>query len=284
MRRRALAMAVLVVLLPSCSGNDGVGGKRTIVASIYALAFAAEQMAPDAEVIDLTPPGVEAHDLELTLEQRSDIQDADLVLYLGDIGFQPQVEQAVHEAEGTVIDLSANLVSRDGAVDPHVWLEPSSFGRVVRAIAENLCPPADPCSEEESTPIEEFKATLDQLHERYTQDLTGCRYETMIVSHEAFGYLEVYGLQQVGLSGLTPDAEPSADRISSARRLIESGEAAALFYEARGEDPDADKALAADLGVPAIPLDTLESEPPTGDYLTVMQDNLDALREGLQCP
>lgn len=253
------------------------------MASIYALAFAAEQMAPDGEVIDLTPPGVEAHDLELTLEQRSSIQDANLVLYLGDIGFQPQVEEAVHEAEGTVVDLSSNLVSHAGSLDPHAWLEPSSFGRIVSAIAEELCPDADPCSQEEGDSIDEFETTLDQLHERYTQDLTGCRYETMVVSHEAFGYLEVYGLQQVGLSGLTPDAEPSADRIANARRLIESGEAAALFYEAQGEDPDADMALAADLGVPAIPLDTLESEPPTGDYLTVMQDNLEGLREGLQC-
>ena len=32
------------------------------------------------------------------------------------------------------------------------------------------------------------------------------------------------------------------------------------------------RALADDLGVPALPLDTLESKPPTGDYLSVIED------------
>lgn len=282
MRRRALTLALLAIVLAACSGSS-LGGKRTIVASIYPLAFAAERMVPGAEVIDLTPPGIEAHDLELTLEQRSAIQSANVVIYLGEIGFQPQVERAVQEAEGAVVDLSGALRRHAGSVDPHAWLEPSSFIRLVFAIAAQLCPGED-CSEEQGVRMEAFVGELDELHETYTQELGNCRYRALVVPHEAFGYLEVYGFEQFGLSGLTPDAEPSAKRLAEARRLVESGEAGALFYEARGEDPDADKALAADLGVPAIPLDTLESEPPAGDYLTVMQDNLDALREGLQCP
>jgi zinc transport system substrate-binding protein len=272
---------LIALLAAGCS--EARGENRTIVASIYPLAFAAERMAPDAEVIDLTPPGVEAHDLELTLEQRSAIQGADMVLYLGDIGFQPQVEKAVEEAEGTVVDLSGDLDSRDGVVDPHAWLEPSSFGRLVSAISVELCPIDDPCSDKEGGRIEAFQAELLELHNAYTDRLADCRYRAMIVSHEAFGYLELFGFEQVGLSGLTPEAEPSADRLANARRLIENGEAAALFYEARSEDPAGDKTLATDLGVPALPLDTLESEPPTGDYLTVMENNLESLREGLRC-
>jgi len=255
-----------------------------IVASIYPLAYAAERLVgPGWEVIDLTPPGVEAHDLELTLEHRSAIQDADLVLYLGDIGFQPQVENAVEEAGGMVIDLSVALDKRQEAPDPHAWLEPFSFDMLLSKIGEALCSLEDPCSPEEAARQESFSTELFQLHEDYTQGLTGCRYRTMIVSHEAFGYLEIHGLQQFGLAGLTPEAEPSVDRLTEARRLIEDDQAGALFYEARGEDPEADRTLAEDLGVPAFPLDTLESAPPEGDYISVIGDNLDSLREGLQC-
>ncbi|MGH2690899.1 MAG: metal ABC transporter substrate-binding protein [Actinomycetota bacterium] len=278
-------LSVLVagfLLAAGCSGIEGEG--RTIVASIYPLAFAAEGIAgPDWEVIDLTPPGVEAHDLELTLEQRSAIQDADMVVYLGEIGFQPQVERAVRESEGTVVDLSVALDQRREPLDPHAWLEPFSFSLLVKEIGEALCSLEDPCSQEEAALRESLDGELFQLHESYTQDLIGCRYRTMIVSHEAFGYLEIHRLRQFGLAGLTPEAEPSADRLAEAGHLIDGGEAGALFYEARGEDPDADKGLAEDLGVPALPLDTLESAPPEGDYLTVMSDNLDSLREGLQC-
>ena len=271
----------LAVSLAACSPSPSEG---TIVASVYPLAYAAARMAPDAEVIDLTPPGIAAHDLELTFEQRSHIQDAEMVLYLGGIGFQPQVEQAVKEAEGTVIDFRGDLYRNGGGVDPHVWLDPVSFGgRILNVIAQELCPLDDPCSAGDVAPIDEFEAEMDELSASYAESLTNCRYETMIVSHEAFGYLEAFGLDQVGLSGLTPEAEPSAERLTNARRLIESGEAAALFYEARGEEPDAYESLAADLGVPAFPLDTLESAPETGDYFTVMHDNLASLRLGLEC-
>lgn len=279
---RELVVAIALVVSTSCSGSTA--DERTIVASIYPLAFAAERLAGSGgRVVDLTPPGVEAHDVELTLEQRSQIQDADFVLYLGDIGFQPQVEQAVEESDGTIIDFAGAFRTRDGVVDPHVWLEPGSFIPLMSQIRQELCDAANPCTKEEMAGQESLMSDLGELSRSYLV-LQRCRFRTMIVSHEAFGYVaDANNLVQFGLTGLTPEAEPSADRLGEARRLVEAGEAAALFYEARGEDVDADRSLADDLGVPAIPLDTLESEPPTGDYLSVMRENLEALREGLQC-
>jgi zinc transport system substrate-binding protein len=279
MKKAILGLACLLAV-----GCSQANESRTIVASIYPLAFAAERMAqPGYEVIDLTPPGVEAHDVELSLEQRSAIEDADIVFYLGDIGFQPQVERAVQEAEGVVVDLAGGLKRDDGVVDPHVWLEPSSFAFIMSQMRQGLCNDNDPCSTEEVEAQDAFVAELGALHDEYTGALVSCRYRAMIVSHEAFGYLELYGLRQVGLAGLTPEAEPSAERLANARQLIENGEAGALFYEARGEDPAGDQVLAEDLGVPALPLDTLESRPPAGDYLSVMEGNLESLREGLRC-
>lgn len=257
-----------------------------MVASVYPVAFAAEQMAdPSWEVIDLTPPGVEAHDLELTLEQRSAIEDADFVIYLGEIGFQPQVEHAIAEAEGRVIDLSLDLEVRNGVTDPHIWLNPETFGTIGNVLVQEvICPFDDPCTEERHLKVRAFEERLDALGRTFYEGLMDCRYDTMVVTHEAFGYLqEFYGLKQFGLSGLTPEAEPTSERLTQARGLIESGEAGAVFYEARGEDADAGTTLAADLGVPALPLDTLESQPPAGDYFTVMESNLESLREGLQC-
>jgi zinc transport system substrate-binding protein len=104
------------------------------------------------------------------------------------------------------------------------------------------------------------------------------------VSHEAFAYLGGrYDIRQFGLAGVTPEGEPTAGRLTEARRLIEVGEAGAVFYEAGGESQRAIDNLAADAGVPALPLSTLESEPPSGDYISVMEDNLESLRKGLGC-
>ena len=68
---------------------------RSIVASFYPLAWAAEQVAGGShEVVNLTPAGAEPHDVELSPQRRRDVRDAELVVYVGG-GFQPALEDAV---------------------------------------------------------------------------------------------------------------------------------------------------------------------------------------------
>jgi zinc transport system substrate-binding protein len=275
MRWVRLAIAVgLGMTVPACSGREDAG--RTVVASIYPLAWAAERIAgPGWEVIDLTPPGMEAHDVELSLEDRAAIQDAEVIVHMGDIGFQPQVESAVEDASGRVVD-AASFVLGDAAAarDPHVWLLPPYMVTIAEAIASRI-PGAS---------AGDLQRDLLALGDRYDRGLERCRHAVAIVAHEAFEYLaNEYGFRQFGLAGVTPEGEPTAGRLTEARRLIEDGEAGAVFFEAGGESQRAVETLAADAGVPALPLSTLESEPSSGDYISVMEDNLESLRQGLGC-
>jgi zinc transport system substrate-binding protein len=266
--------------LAACSPEEG---GRTIVASVYPLAFAADRIAgPEWEVIDLTPPGVEAHDLELTLEQRSAIEDADMVIYLGDIGFQPQVENAVAEATGKVLE-EPPFQQIGGVIDPHFWLQPNLMQDVVLDLQVQIGNASED-DEESYSRGQDLFVELGNLGRTSADALRDCSHDTAIVSHEAFAQL--FGpseIRQFGLSGLTPEAEPTAERLAAARRLIESGRAGAVFYEEHEDAERIAEAFAADAGVPALPLSTLESRPVEGDYFTVMEDNLESLREGLQC-
>jgi zinc transport system substrate-binding protein len=273
------------LLLFSVSGCSSGSSHRTIVAAVYPLAWAAERMAqPGWTVHNLAPPGVESHDVELSLEQRQQIEEADVVLYLGPIGFQPQVEAAVAETGGEVVDFAGGLRPTE-PVDPHVWLDPSSFAAILSQVRQELCSTDDPCGQRDVARQEGLVAELFDLADRYFEGLRRCRHRTLIVTHEAFGYWEQpFRLQQFGLAGLTPEAEPSAERLAEARRLIEAGEAGAVFYEEHEDARRVAETVAADAGVPALPLSTLESRPAEGDYLSVMEDNLESLREGLGCP
>src|SRR5919106_6086621 len=159
--RTASVVLGLGALLPSCDGEGDDG--LTVVASFYSLAFAAEQVGgPGVEVIDLTPPGSEAHDVELSFEDRTALESADLVLYLGDIGFQPQIEQAVRDATGEVV--VAATVEGD---DPHVWLDPVAFAGMVERVADGYARvDADPAGQYRSR-AETLRARLEALDERY---------------------------------------------------------------------------------------------------------------------
>jgi zinc transport system substrate-binding protein len=262
-----------------------------VVGSFYPLAWAAQQVGgPGVDVFDLTPPGVEAHDTNLSARQVAQVDNADVVLILGYLGFQPEVEQAARRVSGQVVQVARGMHLRPSqerglSGDPHVWLDPVLMEQITLTISRALVV-ADPSGksgyEERAA---RATARLSALDSSYRSGLSGCRHTSFVTTHEAFGYLaDQYGLNQIGIEGLTPEAEPSADQLRTAESAIREGRAApAVFYEGTAEGERVGRAVAASVGVPALPLGTLEFDPAPDDYLSVMRANLASLEKGLQC-
>ena len=142
---RIVLILVCATLLTGCGSGPGATGRTSVVAAFYPLAFAAERIGgAHVHVENLTPPGAEPHDLELAPKAVARIESADVVLYLSH-GFQPAVSDAVRQARGMKVDilsglpLHANVGGEQGlTADPHVWLDPVLFARVVRRIGTAL--------------------------------------------------------------------------------------------------------------------------------------------------
>jgi len=279
---------VLSILASACAGSSS-GGRVRVFAALYPLSWAAEQVGGDRVYVqNLTPPGVEAHETTLTAAQRADIQTADVVVFLGDVGFQPDVEHAIGDARGKVVDVVSELhipVPPSGPFDPHIWLDPGYMERVVRILARALSA-ADPSGRagyeaREAATVRQLAA----LDSAFRSELRGCSFTSFVATHEAFGYLaRAYGLHQIGIEGLAPESEPSAASIQAATLAIRAGRAApAIFYESTDEGRRIGESVAADIGVPALPLGTLESDPAPQDYLSVMRADLASLEKGLRC-
>jgi zinc transport system substrate-binding protein len=255
-----------------------------VVAAFYPLAYAAEQIGgPTVDVDNLTPPGAEPHDLELTPRQVAKIQDASVVLYLSH-GFQPAVSKAVQQAKGTKLDILAGLPLHpaDGSeagltADPHVWLDPILFARVVTRIGTAL-----------GRPSSSLVTALHKLDAEYRQGLSDCKRHEIVTSHAAFGYLaKRYGLEQVSITGLTPEAEPTPKQLQHVIQIVRQTHATTVFFETLVSPRLADT-VAREVGARTAVLDPIEGLTPAeqkrGDtYLTLMRNNLAALRKALAC-
>jgi zinc transport system substrate-binding protein len=104
------------------------------------------------------------------------------------------------------------------------------------------------------------------------------------VSHDAFGYLEKYDVHIAPLVGLSPDAEPTAAVLGELQELIEDEGITTVFSEPL--EPDLVEGLAADLDLRTATLDPIEglTDATEGeDYLSLMQNNLEAIREANGC-
>ena len=275
------AIASSSLLVAGCGGSGTSADDGTIVAAFYPLAFAASQVAgPGADVVDLTRAGEEPHDIELSPRDVARIHDAKLLVYEGR-GFQPAVEDAARDRGGPSLDVLDHVRLHGGGddVDPHVWLDPGRYAQVTRAIAVALGRPA------KAAP---FVRRLEALDREYARGLHSCDRRTIVTSHAAFGYLAArYGLEQVALVGLAPEAEPSPATVAHLVDTVRATRATTVFTEPLVAPALADT-VANEAGAVTATLDPLEALTPaeesTGaDYFSVMRDNLAALRKALGC-
>jgi zinc transport system substrate-binding protein len=134
-----------------------------------------------------------------------------------------------------------------------------------------------------------FAEQLEALDQEYRTGLTGCARTVLVTSHAAFGYLSArYGLTQEPIAGLSPDAEPSAQRLAELADLVERDGVTTIFTEEL-VSPKVANTLAQEVGVTTAVLNPLEGltrrEVSAGeDYLSVMRSNLKTLRAALGCP
>ena len=273
----ALAVAVLAI---GCRSSDGHSSTReTVVASFYPLAFAAEQVGGEAvSVENLTPPGAEPHDLEVSPSDVSKIKSADLVLLLGH-GFQPQLEDAAGSGPEVValLDTPALDLHPDG--DPHVWLDPIRYMNIVDRIGVVLRRPAA---------ASRLLARLRKLDRGYRSGLADCARRDIVTSHEAFAYLaERYGLHQIAVTGLNPEAEPTPQALQETVDVVRASHATTVYFE-RLVSPRLAETVARETGTKTAVLDPIEGLTDTerkqgADYFTLMRANLLALRTGLGC-
>jgi zinc transport system substrate-binding protein len=269
----------IVIALVAGDSDPSSGAQQTVAASFYPLAFAAGQIGgPSVEVQNLTPPGAEPHDLEPRPQDVEDIQSADLVLLLGE-DFQPSLERAAANASGEVLELLDTPGLDLKAGDPHIWLDPRRFATVGAAIGRALGRDAAARS---------FVRRLEALDREYRVGLSGCRRHDVVTSHEAFGYLaDRYGLREVAISGISPEAEPAPGDLQQVIEVIRETGATTVFTEPLVSAKLAETVAAETGGTTAVldPLEGLtpEEESAGDDYFSVMRRNLAMLEKGLGC-
>jgi zinc transport system substrate-binding protein len=304
MSKRLLAVLAPLLLVAgtatACdSTSANASGKLNVVAAFYPLQYVTEQVGGSrVSVKNLVKPGAEPHDLELSPKQVADITDADLAVYLH--GFQPAVDDAIADhAKDKSLDAAKVQQLSDGYVpleegqlredekgkDPHIWLDPTRLAAVADAVANKLGEADAEHQAEYTANAKKLRTTLDALDTEYRTGLKNCQQRTIVVSHNAFGYLaNRYDLTQVAITGLTPEAEPSAGRLAEVTEFAKKNKVTTIFFETL-VSPKVAQTLANEVGAKAEVLDPIEGleDGSKDDYVSVMQSNLATLRGALAC-
>jgi zinc transport system substrate-binding protein len=309
--RLAAVAALLPAVLSGCAALTGedtaAGGGERVVAGFYPLAWATERVAGEHLTVEnLTAVGGEPHDLELTVSETATLAEADLVVHLA--GFQPAVDDAVEQnATGDVLEVTDVVDLQEAAdhseaghtedehadeeehehgdEDPHFWLDPLRMADLGDALAERLGELDPEHAGDFAANAERLRADLEQLDAAYAEGLASCERDTVVVNHDAFGYLAKYGLHLEPIVGLSPDAEPTPADLARLQDLVRDEGITTVFAETLDSRKAADT-LAGDLGLDVAVLDPIEGlTEATGaeDYVSLMRANLSRLTEANGC-
>ena len=300
-RRTTFATSLLLAgalagTLAACSdegANTGNGtGRLVVAAAFYPLAEIAGSVGGDAvELVTIVPAGEEAHEYEPTPKQLTSLERADVVFYLGD-GFQPGVEKAIDTLPGSVVKIDLleglTLLPLGDGNDPHVWLDPLNMQLMTKAVELALAAARPAEADGFSLRAMGYQNSLAALDEEFNAGLAECANRYVVTGHEAFGYLAAaYGLTQESIAGISPGDEPSARTLEEVSAFVREHDITTIFFEENLPD-DLSRTVADETGASTSVLNTDETlsddQVNAGDtYISVMRDNLAALRAALRC-
>lgn len=266
-------------------GNEGM----KVVASFYPLYdFAKHVGGNKVNVTTMVPAGIEPHDWEPKIQQVLDLQSADLFVYNGagidSWASEIETSNRVNASEG--LDL---LTDDSGNPDPHTWLDPIMAKRQVELIRNGLIK-ADPQNTDFYIQnAQSYNAQLDSLDTKIKSELSTCAKTDFIAFHKAFSYFSNrYGLVQHTVLAEDPEGEI---RPQTLEQIINFAKQYGIevIYSEELLDPRNAQVIADEIPngrvlvlSPIESIDMEEQSEGTG-YLEKMQDNLDNLKQGLDC-
>ncbi len=175
-----------------------------------------------------------------------------------------------------------------GEFDPHIWLSIDNMIVFTTAIRDELISLNPEMAQEYSDNAERYITLLEELDRSYREGLAACQTQTAIVSHDAYSYLgQKYGIEFVSIAGLSPQDEPSSQKLAEITLLANDRDIRYVYAEPLASD-DQVQTIADEIGAEVLILDPAASRTQTEldedqTYTQIMQNNLKQLRIGLNC-
>nr|WP_246320076.1 metal ABC transporter substrate-binding protein [Paenibacillus qinlingensis] len=287
-----------------CASNAvSSDGKLDVVTSFYPMYEFTKQVAGEhANVIALIPAGSEPHDWEPSAKDMKKVKEADVFIYNGIVeGWAEQALQSAANTKRVVVEASKGIeliqglheeeeeAEEDGHshdLDPHVWLSPLLAQHEVEAIAQGLIT-VDPAHKDDYRNNADLYITkLKALDETFRDTLAKVKHKEFVTQHAAFGYLaKEYGLTQVPIAGLSPEEEPAPDKMADIIQFAKEKQVKTIFFETL-VDPKVATTIAKEINAHTDVLNpleglTAEDKKKNLDYISVMTNNLQALKNAL---
>lgn len=225
--RSCLRFSGLCLLLPViCNAQSA----PLVVASIKPLQhIAAAITAGVSDPVLLLDGNQDPHHISLRPSQRSLVQEADILLWIGP-SLELPLQRLVNQAPGKVIGADAleavSLIDPGAHPDPHLWLDTGNARSIGSALAQALGMMDTANADRYARNLQDFISSLRQLDAETGSRLVRSELGAWAVEHHAFRYLE----RQFGLPAALQlkDSDNNMPGLRSVRAFMQDMQAQEL--------------------------------------------------------
>jgi len=282
-------VTVAVILLQKSSSSDKEES-RGVIATIYPLYYITKEIVGDeVEVKRLIKAGSEIHSFSPTPKDMVELSNSDILITLGD-RLEPWVGKLSNATDVEILPLadSLDLIHHKEHIDPHLWLDFKNDIAMVDIIEKRLSKLYPSSSEIFAKNAKSLKDKFQNIDSRYSDGLKECKQDTILVTHNAFGYMQrVYGFKSISIMGIFAHSRPNASKIALLSDEIKKKSIKVLFFDPISSNKSASQ-LATDMKLTLLPLYPLgnisiDDEKRGDDMFKLLSKNLTSLQRGLEC-
>ncbi|WP_407573511.1 metal ABC transporter solute-binding protein, Zn/Mn family [Streptococcus uberis] len=309
MKRKFLSfILVLTFLLPFLVGLSACqkqqakkGDGLQIVTSFYPIYAMTKYISGDLNDVKMIRTHSGIHAFEPSPNDIAAIYHSDLFIYHSHTleAWAGSLDASSHHSKVTIFEASQSLpldrvqgledmevgkgIDPATLYDPHTWSDPILAAKEAKAIADKLSQLDSKHKEDYQARAKLFTKEAKAITENYREKFNKLKNRTFVTQHTAFSYLaKRFGLEQLGISGISPEQEPTARQLKEIRDFIKSYKIKTVFVEKNVSQKMA-KTVAKSTGAQLKMLSPLEADPENNkSYLENVAENLEILYQELK--
>jgi zinc transport system substrate-binding protein len=256
----------------------------TIYTTVYPIEYVVNRIYGTHAVINsIYPNGIDVDNYEVTDTLITEYSSTNLFIFNGLSNEQSYVKPMLSKNKNLkIIDVTSSM-DYDYAMED-LWLDPTNLLTIANNIKKgfNEYISSSYLKDEIDSNYEQLKIDLTNLDSKYRQAGNNASKPYLIVSNDAFKYLEKYGITVISLQ---ENDNLSTKIINDAKSLISEGKISYIFLEKNEQASDTVNDVISGTNVEILYLNTLsnltDEERITYDYMSMMTENLNTLKEQL---
>lgn len=298
-------IGLFVLVLGACGQKASQDSKEAkgmkIVTSFYPIYAMVKEISGDLNDVRMIQSSSGIHSFEPSANDIAAIYDADVFVYHSSIleswagSLDPSLQKSkvkvIEASDGMTLERVPGLedmeagkgVDEKTLYDPHTWLDPEKVAEEAQIIADKLSELDSANKEIYQKNAQNFSAKAHDLTKKYQPIFEKANQKTFVTQHTAFSYLaKRFGLNQLGIAGISPDQEPSPRQLSEIQDFVNTYRVKTIFTESNFSSKVADT-LVKSTGVSLKTLNPLEADPQNEkSYLENLEENLAVLAQELK--